>query len=277
MKLAFNGATTMKADLLTDIRAASLAGFDLLEIWAAKLRRFLENGTTADLKRSFEENKIRPYSINSIEHIAFRDEEKHAQLLSECEEHCRIASEIECPYVVVVPSPLPVSVSREENVKENVRVLQELSGIAEGYNVALAFEFLGQTRCSVQTLELANEIITRVARENVGLVIDTFHFYAGGSKLESIEELDAERLYILHINDAEDLPRGELEDRHRLMPGQGILPLDETIGALKRAGYDRVASVEIFRPAYWKRDPFEIAREAHANATDVIGRHYGKN
>jgi sugar phosphate isomerase/epimerase len=39
MKLSFNGATTMKADLATDIRAAAAAGFDYVEIWAAKLRK----------------------------------------------------------------------------------------------------------------------------------------------------------------------------------------------------------------------------------------------
>ena len=38
MKLSLNGATTMKADLVTDIRAAAAAGFNCVEIWAAKLR-----------------------------------------------------------------------------------------------------------------------------------------------------------------------------------------------------------------------------------------------
>ena len=37
MKIALNGATTMRADLSTDILAASAAGYDLLEIWSAKL------------------------------------------------------------------------------------------------------------------------------------------------------------------------------------------------------------------------------------------------
>ena len=91
--------------------------------------------------------------------------------------------------------------------------------MAARHNVALAFEFLGQTDCSVQTLELADEIVRRVSRPNVGLVIDSFHFYAGGSKIESINELDPERLFIFHINDAEDRPRDELEDRHRLAAG----------------------------------------------------------
>jgi 2-keto-myo-inositol isomerase len=118
-------------------------------------------------------------------------------------------------------------------------------------------------------LGLAAEIVRETARDNVGLVIDSFHFYAGGSKLQMIEKLDPNLIYIFHINDAENLPRAELEDRHRLLPGLGILPLREMMAAFRKIGYDGVASVEIFRPEYWERDPFELAREAKAAAERI--------
>ncbi len=270
MKLALNGATTMRADLATDIRAASAAGFDCLEIWASKLRDFLKANSTTDLKSLFDEHGIEPYSINSIERITFRNAEAHAGLLEECEELCRIASEISCPYIVVVPSPLPPDKNWDDVREESVRVLGELGRIAEGHDVALAFEFLGQPDCSVQTLAQASEIVGQLKRSNVGLVIDSFHFYAGGSRIESIDALDARQLFIFHINDAEDLPREQLEDRHRLLPGLGILPLKEITGALRRINYDRVTSVEIFRPEYWERDPSELAREARAAVSRVL-------
>ncbi|MCI0485347.1 MAG: sugar phosphate isomerase/epimerase [Blastocatellia bacterium] len=261
----------MKADLATDIRAASEAGFDCLEIWAAKLRDFLRSHTTADLKSLFDEHNIEPYSINSIERINFRDPDGRAALRDECREMCRIASAIACPYVVVVPGQQPPEADRARVIEETASVLDEMSRIAQPYGVGLAFEFLGQTGCSVPHLGLASEIVERVGRPGVGLVIDSFHFYAGGSTIESIESLRPERLFIFHINDAEDLPRSELEDRHRLLPGAGILPLKEIVGALRRIGYDRVASVEIFRPEYWERDPFELARDARAAAASVLG------
>jgi 2-keto-myo-inositol isomerase len=271
MRLSLNGATTMRADLATDISIASEAGFDCLEIWAAKLRDFLKTNTTEELNRMFVEHRIEPYSINSLERITFRDREGHAALLSECEDLCRVAFEIGCPYLVVVPGRLPdVSTTREEVVKESVRRLDELSRIAEQYGVGLAFEFLGQPDCSVQTLALADEIVRQAGRPGIGLVIDSFHFYAGGSTIESIDALDAVRLFIFHINDAEDLPREQLEDRHRLLPGLGILPLEDIVAALRRIGYDRVASVEIFRPEYWERDPRELARQARAAADRVL-------
>lgn len=261
----------MRCDLATDIRVASAAGFDCLEIWSAKLRDFLRSAGTADLRDLFEQNDIEPYSINSIEQVTFRDSVAREELLSECEHLCRIASEIDCPYVVVVPGRLPQGASREQVIEESTRTLWELGAIAESFKVNLAFEFLGQSACSVQTLALADEIVRRVARADVGLVLDSFHFYAGGSTIDSIDALNSERLFIFHINDAEDLPRDQLEDRHRVLPGLGILPLAEIISALRRIGYDRVASVEIFRPEYWERDALELAREARRAVARVLG------
>ncbi|HWT02001.1 MAG TPA: sugar phosphate isomerase/epimerase [Pyrinomonadaceae bacterium] len=272
MRLALNGATTMRADLATDVRAARAAGFDCLEIWAAKLRKFLKSGSTAELKSLLDEHGLEPYSINSIESITFRDGAGHARLLEECEELCRTASELNCPYIVVVPGPLPGEKSWDDVLAESVRVLDELGQIAEGHGVSLAFEFLGQPRCSVQTLGQAAEIVNQLGRENVGLVLDSFHFYAGGSRLESIDALDARKLFVFHINDAEDLPREELEDRHRLLPGLGILPLGEIVAGLKRINYDRVTSVEIFRPEYWERDPAELAHEAREATRKVLAQ-----
>jgi 2-keto-myo-inositol isomerase len=273
MELALNGATTMKADLVTDIGAARVAGFPYLEIWAAKLRQYLNANTVADLKKLFDESGIQPLSINSIEHITFRSDQDYSQIKDECEELSSIAAALNCPYVVVVPGRLPQSIpSRQKIVDESTRVLRELATIGERHGVGLGFEFLGQADCSVQTLDLANEIVKRVNRQNVGLVIDSFHFYAGKSRIESIENVDPDKLFIFHINDAEDLPREELQDSHRLLPGLGILPLKEMLQAFNGIGYDRVVSVEIFRPEYWERDPLELAREARLAVERILAQ-----
>jgi 2-keto-myo-inositol isomerase len=271
MKIALNGATTMQADLATDVQIAAASGFDYLEIWAAKLRKFLADHTTGEFKQLLDKSGVPPLSINSIEHVTFRDAHAFESIKKECEELSRIAAEIGCPFVVVVPGRIPAGgVSRATVIEESVRVLSELSDIAARHDVSLAFEFLGQADCSVQTLELAHEIVRATARPNLGLVIDSFHFYAGGSTIEMIEAVDPKLIYVFHINDTEDLPREELTDAHRLLPGLGILPLREMLSAFRKIGYDRVASVEIFRPAYWKQEPFELGREAHSATEKVV-------
>src|SRR5215510_12061971 len=107
MKLALNGATTMHADLLTDIAAARAAGFDYLEIWASKLRDFLKHNSATDLKQQFLAYGIQPLSINSIEHITFRDVEDYEAIKKQCRELSSIAGLNNCPYIVVVPGRIP--------------------------------------------------------------------------------------------------------------------------------------------------------------------------
>jgi len=271
MKLAMNGATTMYADLEADIKAASEAGFDYVEIWAAKLREYLKTHSTADLKRLLEENDLEPYSINSIEHITFRSAEDYEKIKVETEEFSEIAAEINCPYVVVVPGKLPENADKEEIVAESVKILNELGDIADKYGVSLAFEFLGQSDCSVQTLDLCSEIVEKVNRKNVGNVLDTFHFYAGNSTFAAIDNLNPEKLFIFHINDAEDLPKDQLTDAHRLYPGEGILPIREIKAHFDKIGYDRMVSIEIFRPEYWNENPTEVAKKAKAATEKVLG------
>jgi 2-keto-myo-inositol isomerase len=276
MKLALNGATTMRADLLTDIKAAQAAGFDYVEIWASKLRDFLKHNSPADLNEVFIAHNIHPLSINSIEHITFRDAATYESIKQQCKDLSSIAAQINCPFIVVVPGRIPAAgATRTEVIDESMGVLHELCDIAGAYKVGLAFEFLGQTDCSVQTLELAHQIVRSTNRTNLGLVIDSFHFYVGGSTIQMIEALDPKLLYVFHINDAEDRPREELNDSHRLLPGLGILPLRAMLSAFGRIGYDRVASVEIFRPEYWERDPFELAREAKHATESVLSVNIG--
>jgi len=275
MKIALNGATTMYADLETDIKAASAAGFDLIELWKSKLLRYLETHTVEELKTTLEGAKLAPWSINSIEHISFRSEDDFEKIKAECRQLAEIAKAVDCPYIVVVPGKLPKDASEETLIEGSVRALNELADIAEPYGVGLAFEFLGQTDCSVQTLDLAETIVEKVNRKNVGLVIDSFHFYAGNSTFEAIDTLDPEKLFIFHINDAEDLPKDMLTDAERLYPGKGILPLGEMKRRFDAIGYDRMVSIEIFRPEYWAQDPYEVARIAKEATERVleIGRH----
>ncbi|HYJ90492.1 MAG TPA: sugar phosphate isomerase/epimerase [Pyrinomonadaceae bacterium] len=271
MKLALNGATTMHADLETDIRAAGGAGFELVELWASKLRKYLSTHSIDELRTLLTNNNVEPYSINSIEHITFRTAEDYELIKAECGELSAIAGQLYCPYVVVVPGKLPENATEAEIIAESVRVLNELADISEPYGVSLAFEFLGQADCSVQTLDLAEKIVDEVSWKSVGIVIDSFHFYAGNSTFEAIDQLDPSKLFIFHINDAENLPKEQLTDAQRLYPGTGILPLAELKQHFDKIGYDRVASIEIFRPEYWDQDPFEVAKNAKTAAEKVLG------
>jgi len=152
-----------------------------------------------------------------------------------------------------------------------VAVLREMADVARPYQVGLAFEFLGFPWCSVRTLTEAWAIVAATDRLNVGAVLDTCHFYAGGSPLASIGAVSPARLAVFHINDVEDVPREQITDAHRLFPGDGVIPLKDILRELRAIEYRGVCSVEIFRPEYWERDPLEVAQEARDKTLAVLG------
>ncbi len=100
---------------------------------------------------------------------------------------------------------------------------------------------------------------------NVGLVIDAFHFYVGGSRFEDLARLDPKRLFIVHLADVEHAERSKLGKPNRVLPGEGVLPLQELVAAVKRLGYLGAYSLELFREEYWAMDPMIVARKGLAS------------
>lgn len=275
MLLGLNGATTMHASLETDIQVAGEAGYDLLEIWGAKLERYLQAHTAAELAALLRRHNVAPYSINSIEHINLRTPEDYAGIKASCQRLSAIAQEIGCPYIVVVPSPLPAGVGQQQVHDDAVTVLRELADIAAPFGVRLAFEMLGQVGCSVSTLRAAWAIVQATDRADVGLVLDTYHFYAGGSTLSSLMDIDPARLFIFHINDVEAGERTTLTDAQRLLPGDGVIPLADICRGLRNIGYRHMVSIELFRPEYWEWDALRLAREARSKTERIINAIWG--
>ena len=274
MKLAFHGATTMTVDLETDVAVTARAGFKALEVWAAKIDRYLVDHSLADLNALFAHHNVRPLAINSIEFIAFRGS-GFAQVKERLHELGKIAQAIGCPIVVVVPSPLPDrNMPWADVTSEYVSVLRDLSDIACPYDIKLSFEFLGFGWCSVRTPRAAFEIIQKAGRENVGLTFDAAHFYGGGGSMSEIDHLDPKRIFAFHLDDLEDIPKEAITDGARLLPGLGVVPLDDICARLKRIGYVGPCSVELFRPEYWSWDPQELAIKAREAALKVLSPYF---
>lgn len=274
MKLAFHGATTMTSDLETDVAVTAQAGFKALEVWAAKMDRYLTAHSLADLNTLFGSHGLLPLALNSIEFIAFRGDE-YASVQERLHELGKIAQAIGCPTIVVVPSPLPDrNMPWSEVLAEYVAVLRDLSDIASLYNVRLSFEFLGFGWCSVRTPRAAFEIVQECDRDNVGMTVDAAHFYGGGGLIDELDGLDPERIFAFHLDDLEDTPKEAITDGTRLLPGLGVVPLDDICARLKRIGYDGSCTIELFRPEYWDWHPQDLANKARQAALEVLSPHF---
>ncbi|MCB0166202.1 MAG: sugar phosphate isomerase/epimerase [Anaerolineae bacterium] len=274
MRLAFHGATTMTSDLQTDVAATAHAGYKALELWAAKVDRYLEDHSVEQLKALLDDNNVAPMTFNSIEFIAFRGNE-FDQIKARCRQLSQIAQVIGCPSVAVIPSPTPAwDTPWDTVVAEHVAALQDLSDISREYGIKLAFEFIGFGGFSVRTPRGAWEIIQKTGRDNIGMVVDAAHLYVGGGLPSEIDQLDPKYIYAFHLDDTEEMAKEAYTDAVRLLPGLGVIPLDDICARLKGIGYNGACSIELFRPEYWEWDPKELAVKARELAVKVLSPYF---
>lgn len=272
MLLGWNGATAMKADLATDIRAAQRAGYSFIELNITKLQKYLEGGgSPAEVSEMLAAAKLRPLSIGSVDRVTYAGEQWE-RIERGCRDISRLAGELGCEFIVSGPGARPAGAADGEVKDESISVLEALADIASGDGLKLGFQFQSYPSCSVRTLELAWEIISELDRPDVGLVLDSFHFHAGGSSMASLRRLKASKLFAFQVGDCEDLPLPKLQSQqHRLLPGAGVVPIRRIWQELTSIGFERLASVKAPRPEYWDRDPFELAAEARQALENALG------
>ena len=97
----------------------------------------------------------------------------------------------------------------------------------------------------------------------MGVLVDTFHFWAGRSKMADFDELGNAPIALVHLNDVADAPRETLTDAQRVLPGDGVMPLTDIVARIEAAGYDGYYSLELFNEDLWSQEPLEAARRAY--------------
>jgi 2-keto-myo-inositol isomerase len=262
MLISWNGETTPDVDLETEIRAAHAAGFGGIEIFVPKLEPYLKKHSARDLGHVLHDAKLIPVSMNGLEHVNLRTPADFVQVKAECKQLASIAADCGCHDIVIVPDPLPQGMKEAEVIARTADEVRELAEVSAQFGVTLAFEFLAPANCSVRTLGLTQKIIERAACANLGIVFDTFHFHVGGSAMSEITQASTRLIRLVHINDVESKPLEAMTDADRLLPGEGVFPLDAMLGAVAKNGFNGAYSLEVMRPAYRARETNEYMADA---------------
>ena len=260
MYSCINGATTMPYTLEQDLEAAAKAGFDAVEIWSRKLDAYLKNHNAVELKVLMDAHGLRAASLCPYGLVGFSDNREQLQAIERAAE---VAAEIDCPVLLVCADAPPDGMDRDAAYDTMAATARAYAERAAAHGVKIAIEPLGRHRFIPGPRE-AMEVIERANHDSLGLMMDFFHYYKSGVPLEDMRAIPTELLLIVHVDDCEDLPPADLTDQHRVYMGEGILPLKEMLGVLREKGYSGALSVEIFREAYWEKDPVEISIAAKA-------------
>jgi 2-keto-myo-inositol isomerase len=255
------------------------------------LRDYLKTHTVWELKNFFETHRIKPHAFNAL--YVFdsflsgernTDKSREKQIMDDFMLGCEVGKAIGSHYIVVVPdlhreaaNTRPYINTRENINLDTVRILQALSDVAVDYEMNLGLEPIGCLGCSVKTIDHAWEIVRMTNRGNVGLTIDCFnlYLYAKLNDFSAMKNVDPDKIFIVHINNADNAPLGILSNENRRFCDSGAIDLKNYIGTLRDVGYDRMVSVEVFRPEYWAWPAKKVVFEAYRTTRDAIA-HYGR-
>ena len=249
MQLCMNEMTLGgRNGLIADIEVCASHGYTHMEIRRASLLEYLrQGGTLEELKATFERCGIKPACLNSIESISFNNK-RGMRVLTEMSEYLFYCCKtIGCECVEVIGS-FKVDAPEEEINAETVRALIQLSDAAKPYGVKLALEYMGVPASSVKTFKQALDIVNAVNRENVGILLDTWHHYAGGCGTDEILMADKGQIFMVHTSDCPAHAPFEALRPESFMPGDGAVDIAGMLANLKKVGYDGAVSVEVMAP-----------------------------
>lgn len=266
MKSCVNGATTMPYTLEADILAAANAGFEGLEIWWDKLVAYLRDHSTSELQQLLTDTGLMPVSICPLRIWPFRDSEPARR---EFREAIQLAPQIGCDLLAVCPDFQPARLTREEALAIHAKELADMARLAAENGIRLTIEPIGGHTLVPGPTEALQLIEMAGAPANVGILMDTFHYFRSGVSDIEIQAIPLDKLDIIHVNDCEDGALNELTDAHRLYPTHGVIPARQ-LSILKDKGYEGYLSVEIFRPEYWEGAIDEIMEKAYATLGELI-------
>ena len=140
---------------------------------------------------------------------------------------------------------------------------------AKSFDMMMSVEFV-RSSAYMSTLLTGLKLTREAAHPNLGLMFDFYHFWSGLNKLEDMDEIRPGEIQHVHFQDVPDMPRELLDNSTRIIPGDGVSPLNEMLVKLAEKDYAGPLSVELFLPKYREGDPYEVAREIRQKCEAVM-------
>ncbi|MFI5385212.1 MAG: sugar phosphate isomerase/epimerase family protein [Fimbriimonadales bacterium] len=232
-------------DLEATFTLAKKGRFDGIEVDGNEMAGLVARSDAETVKGRFEQEELIPAAFGLPTQWRATDAELEAALpnLARIARACAaIGCRRTCTWI------MPCSDEREfaDNRRFHVARLSKVARVLHDHGCSFGLEFVGtKTLRDSQrfpfiyqmgpTLEMAREI-----GPNVGLLLDSWHWYTSGGTVEDIEGLSASDVVYVHVNDApKGIDRDAQVDSVRSIPAStGVIDGRGFMRALQGIGYD---------------------------------------
>jgi 2-keto-myo-inositol isomerase len=261
-----NQATTMQADFRAALEAYHRAGFRAVELWLDSVEPFLKRESVAAARRLMADQESQPVSACCEGDVFFPRLEDRAKKLDSLKRKLDLSRELGARRFVHYSAIF-------EDVKNSdydaaLPGLAAVGDLGRERDIVVGIEFIKGAKFLGSVLTTV-ELLRRASHSHLGVQFDTFHFYAGISKLADLEKVRPGEISFVHINDVPAKPREILEDIDRVYVGDGVMPLERILRALAPV-YQGYLSFEVFQ--YAAEDPRTVAEKSYQGLAALLTR-----
>ena len=269
MTLAIHQNTSSAAGYRRSLEGWSRAGIKNVELTNNLLDEFLKSDSLPAAKRVLTDLGLTPVSSACGVFGLWEPNPKRAAQLDAFKKRCEQFASLG---LTKIYSPTPTTEKfTEEDYKRGVANMRENGDIAKQFGMVVMAEAV-RTSTFIGTLPTMLKMMREAAHPNVAPLLDFYHFWSGLNKLEDLDQIRQGEIGHVHFQDVPDMPRELLDNTTRIIPGDGVAPLNRMLRTLADKDYAGPLSVELFLPTFQQGDPYEVAREIRQKAEAVMRR-----
>jgi sugar phosphate isomerase/epimerase len=226
-----------------------------MEVWLTKLEQHLETNSVAGTQSLLKDRGISLLATAYQGGLLLSQGDARRAAFDHFKRRLDLCQQFAIPTMVLVADF--ATRPTESDLARSIVSLTEAAQWAAGFGVRLALEFRGSDSfCNC--LDTALALVEQCGEPNVGVCLDTFHYYKGPSKPEDLERLTAVNLAHVQLCDVAGVPRELMTDTDRVFPGEGDFRLTPIVERLKAIDYHGAVSLETMNPMLWKSKPTQV-------------------
>jgi 4-hydroxyphenylpyruvate dioxygenase len=271
MTLAIHQNTSAGAGYRGSLEGWAKAGIKNVEITNALLDGFLKADSLPAAKRVLSDNGLTPVSGACGVNGVFEPNPNRAAALNDFKRRCEQFMTLGLTRIYSPTTTTPAQKFTDEDYKAAPDNMRELGEIAKGFGLTMMAEAV-RTSGFIATLPTLLKMTRAAAHPNMMPLLDFYHFWSGLNKLEDLDLIRPREIGHVHFQDVPDMPRELLDNTTRIIPGDGVAPLNAILTKLSQKGYAGPLSVELFLPKFQQGDPYEVASEIRKKAEAVMRR-----
>ena len=222
-----------------------------------EMEAYLQTHTVSDLKYLFTRNEITLANVwpGPLYH---HEAELWERMLQAAERRCEIIAELGGTQIGInTPGQWPKKPTEYE-WDWLAGKYREYADTLNRYDLSLVLEYLGP-HCGrprwahvvnysfIDNLDAALQLVERIDRPNVGLILDVMHWWSGGSTYEDLHKAKGLPLALHFFDIPQGVTRETVNDWDRVLPGEGMIDLVRFLRTLKEDGFDGDVMPEILR------------------------------